>query len=211
MRLEMSELDVKDRILQQACPTVIAPKYSPLPEIEGGYRYLMAKDGLWIEAKKPWGHFRLPLWLAPRPTAYGIVDAVFRLLDGPFPAGLIRECIEEATNDACNNKEWAGWIIWSESRGYEHRPLDVLDSSISHIRSDLRSALSEEEHLALDLHSHPFGMDRFSRTDDEDDAGGVYFSGVISFHEGMKPKLTTRLCIEGHYFYDLGDYYAALS
>jgi len=207
----MTDLNVKDRILQQACPTIIVPKYSALPEVGKGYRYLMAKDGLWIEAKKPWGHFRLPLWVTPRPTAYGLVDTIFRLTDGPIPVELIRECIEEATDDARDKKEWAGWIIWSESRGYEHRSLDVLDSSISHIRSDLRSALSKEEHLVLDQHSHPFGMDRFSPTDDEDDAGGVYFSGVISFHDGMQPRLTTRLCIEGHFFYELGDHYAALS
>lgn len=56
-------MNPKDEILQRHLPTVMAPRFEPLPALKAGEtRLVMAKDGLWIEAEGGFGHFRRPLW-----------------------------------------------------------------------------------------------------------------------------------------------------
>ncbi|OGP24989.1 MAG: hypothetical protein A2X99_02280 [Deltaproteobacteria bacterium GWB2_55_19] len=58
--------DLKDRILQSMCPTVMVPAYSELEPLgKAGYRYLMARDGLFVEGKTAWGIFGCPSGPAP--------------------------------------------------------------------------------------------------------------------------------------------------
>lgn len=199
----------KDRLIQELCPTVMVPVYSHLPELKSGYRYLMADSGLWIEALPPWGHFRLPLWQSPRPLPYGAVDEVMHVRGGRIPGDVINECVERAAVNALKGIEWAGWIAWSEGGGYEYIPLPALYESLTKVRY-AAPRFPEGSHLVLDLHSHPFEMDRFSAVDDLDDSGGTRFSGVISFDGSMLPRVTVRLCIEGHFF-DTGGKYETFS
>lgn len=191
-------MDIKDRIIQEACPVVMVPRYSELPAIEGGYRYLMAFDGLWVEAKVPWGHFRLPLWKSLRPLPYGEAEYIYRLESGQLPLSLLDRSIEVARDKAKKGLEWAGWIVWGAFDGYrlvEPTVIKESSSSVSYEHPELNGG-----HLVVDLHSHPFDMTAFSRVDDHDDMGGIRFSGVICFDRYMQPNLKVRLCIEGHFF-----------
>lgn len=191
-------MDIKDRIIQEACPVVMAPRFSELPRIEKGYRYLMSAGGLWLETRVPWGHFRLPLWKSPRPLPYGEVDEVFLLDSGSIPMSLLERSIDAARNKAERGLEWAGWVVWDTVDGYRLIEPEVIEESFASVRyryPDLNGA-----HLVMDLHSHPFDMPAFSAVDDRDDTGGIRFSGVISFGAEMKPRLKVRLCIEGHFF-----------
>lgn len=191
-------MDIKDRIIQKSCPVLMAPRYSELPEIERGYRYLMTADGLGLEARVPWGHFRVPLWKSPRPLPYGEAETVFRLESGSMPMSLLERCIDAARNKAEKGLEWAGWVVWDAVDGYRLIEPEVIEesfASVCYICPDLDGA-----HLVMDLHSHPFDMSAFSSVDDRDDMGGIRFAGVISFNADMKPRLKVRLCIEGHFF-----------
>lgn len=191
-------MDIKDRIIQEACPIIMVPRYSELPAIERGYRYLMAADGLWLEARILWGHFRLPLWKSPRLLPYGEVDKVFRLDSGSIPMSLLERCIEAARFKAEKGLEWAGWVVWDAIDGYRLIEPEVIEESFASVR--YRYPKLDGAHLVIDLHSHPFDMTAFSTVDDRDDTGGIRFSGVISFGANMKPRLKVRLCIEGHFF-----------
>lgn len=191
-------MDIKDRIIQEACPVVMAPRFSELPRIEKGYRYLMSADGLWLEARVSWGYFRLPLWKSPRLLPYGEVDKVFSLESGSIPMSLLERCIDAARIKAERGLEWAGWVVWDTVDGYRLIEPEVIEESFASVRyryPDLNGA-----QLVIDLHSHPFDMPAFSAVDDRDDMGGIRFSGVISFGADMRPKLKVRLCIEGHFF-----------
>lgn len=193
-------LDKKDRIMQKACPTVMVPAHSPLPGIAtGNYRFLMAYDGLWIEARTGWGHFRCPLWISPRPLPYGTLESITELTGGSFPTDLIELCRKEAFEKARTRKEWAGWIIWSEDTGYEYLSLEILQETGISIQYRY-PGLPSGTWLAMDLHSHPFDMARFSDTDDHDDRGGIHYSGVFSFDADLRSNLTLRLCLEGFFF-----------
>ena len=196
----ITDLDRKDRILQNGCPTLMVPIYSSLPDLAIGYRrFLMARDGLWLEAKPPWGHFRFPLWFSPGPLPYGRVDSVTVLVSGPVPPELIDLCRNEATRKAKILKEWVGWIVWDEEGGYEYLPLEIIEATEVSIRYKV-PVLPEGTSLVMDFHSHPFSMAHFSGTDDHDDQGGMYYSGIFSFDSGMNSKLTLRLCLEGFFF-----------
>jgi len=192
------DVDVKDRIIQDACPVVMAPRYSELPAVEEGYRYLMAFDGLWVEAKVPWGHFRLPLWKSPRPLPYGEAGYIYRLESGTLPLYLLDRCIEAARIKAERGLEWAGWIVWGAFDGYRLVEPTVIRESSSSVSYEYPELTGD--HLVVDIHSHPFDMSAFSGVDDHDDMGGIRFSGVISFDRYMQPKFNVRLCIEGHFF-----------
>lgn len=191
-------MEIKDRIIQEACPVVMAPRFSELPRIENGYRYLMSADGLWLETRVPWGHFRLPLWKSPRPLPYGEIDEVFSLESGSIPMSLLERSIDAARIKAERGLEWAGWVVWDAVDGYRLIEPEVIEESFASVcyrYTDLNGA-----QLVMDLHSHPFDMPAFSAVDDRDDTGGIRFSGVISFGAEMKPRLKVRLCIEGHFF-----------
>ena len=191
-------MDIKDRLIQEACPVVMAPKFSDLPAIEGRYRYLIASDGLWIEAKVPWGHFRLPLWKSLRLLPYGEAEYIYRLESGQLPLSLLNCCIEAARTKAKMGLEWAGWIVWDPYDGYRLMEPTVIKESSSSVSYEYPELTGD--HLVVDLHSHPFDMSAFSGVDDHDDMGGIRFSGVICFDRNMQPKFNVRLCIEGHFF-----------
>lgn len=193
-------LDKKDRIMQKACPTVMVPAHSPLPGITpGSYRFLMASDGLWIEALAGWGHFRYPLWISQRPLPYGPLESMTELTAGAVPTGLIELCRKEALEKARFRKEWAGWIVWREDAGYEYLPLEILQETGISVQYRF-PVLPSGTWLAMDLHSHPFDMAHFSDTDDHDDRGGIHYSGVFSFDADLRSNLTLRLCLEGFFF-----------
>lgn len=194
--------DSKDSLLQSLSPTIMVPKYSPLSEIPAAqrYRFLMANDGLWIESKPGFGHFRNKLWDSPRPLPYGEVSPV-EIVEGDIAEieELIETAAQQAREFARDRKEWAGWIVWSRERGCRIPPLDITDVSCETVKFN-RPALSSGEYLVLDLHSHPFEMDFFSAVDDRDDLGAIKYAGVFSFDKELKAKLSLRLCVEGFYF-----------
>ncbi len=190
-------MDTKDQILQELCPTIMVPRFSELPELSRGRRYLMDKHGLWIEARQEWGHFRFPLWESPVPMPYGMVYEIFDM--ERIPDHLIYECIKLAQVKAVDRKEWAGWITWDSIMGYEYMPLDITCESTERVEFN-HPKLSDGTYMVMDIHSHPFDMPHFSTTDDHDDIGGVYIAGVISFNADFEPVLTKRLCVEGYFF-----------
>lgn len=200
----------KDMLLQQECPTVMVPKYSPLGNIVNGHRYLMAEDGLWIEARPAWGHIRLPLWKSPRTLPYGVVAEFIALEGGAMPRELLLNCVVMAKKAAENFLEWGGWIVWNKQSGYSYLCFSKSSASFSSLRFSYPE-LPEGTHLVMDIHSHPFDMPAFSKVDDHDDAGGIRFSGVISFDREKKPNLKVRLCVEGHFFEKEEFYEEALS
>ena len=199
VRNDESPPEPKDRILQNLFPTVMVPVYTELSEIQSGsVRFLMAQNGLWLEGKAPWGHFRYPLWISPRPLPYGKIKPVTLLSGGPVPPELIEICREEASEKAGQGKEWAGWIVWSQRSGYQYLPLKILEESGISVRYR-RPELPEGTYLLMDLHSHPFDLPTFSHTDDQDDLGGIHYSGLFSFDSDHQSKLTLRLCVEGFF------------
>ena len=47
-------IDPRDAALQRTCPTVAAPRFGTLPEMENGQRVVVAANGVFIQVKLDW-------------------------------------------------------------------------------------------------------------------------------------------------------------
>ncbi len=193
-----------DSILQEKCPTIMAPKFKKLPEIvgPGNYRFIMAQDGLYIDVYAGWGRFRERIWKSERSLPYGEILRTNELFGGKFPENIIKDAVVQSVVSARRNEEWAGWLTWNETDGYHLFSPDVIKAGSDRVSYHWPS-LPDKTFLVLDLHSHPMDYKHFSTKDDYDDQGGVRYSGVISMKVEKEKILITvnsRLCLEGFFF-----------
>ena len=204
------DTNLKDRLIQERFPTIMAPRYedlSPCPLHQT--RLLMARGGLYIDTLQPFGAFRRCLWFADRDLPYGEVEEVDEfsgILKDPQVTAIFENCIlPQAAEYADDNREWAGWIVWTKEEGYSYLPLD-FEASAASVFIRQRPVLPEDTHLVIDVHSHGTMKAFFSSTDDVDDSGGVRLSVVLgsySRNEGRHNFLyKCRAVVEG-FFFDL--------
>ncbi|MGD0237645.1 MAG: PRTRC system protein A [Syntrophorhabdales bacterium] len=202
-------MNTKDQLIQQRFPTIMVPRYEELsPCLLHGTRLLVAKGGLYLETAQPFGRFRRRLWDASdRELPYGEVEEVdefAEILTHPAVMAIFEETIlPEAARYADDNREWAGWIVWTNDEGYAYMPLD-FEASAARVLIKKRPALPEGTCLAIDVHSHGVMKPFFSSTDDFDDSGGVRVSVVLGGYaedEGRHNFLyKVRAIVEGFFF-----------
>ncbi len=196
-------MDQLDELIQKFFPTVIVPKYSPLPELEvRKTRFLMASGGLYIETRQPWCSGAWQVYQSPRPLPYGDFeeyDDFLPILNDSLDI-LALEIIPAAAKYAEQGLEWAGWIVW-EDGNLRYMPLEFEATAVkAHVQ---RPDLPEGCHLAIDVHSHHTMRPLFSEDDDTDDKGGVRISLVLGSYnkkEKMSFKSLFRYCVEGFFF-----------
>ena len=177
-------MNKKDILLQLRMPTVMAPRFEPLePCPMGMTRLLMAEAGLYLESAQPWGVFREIIWESPRLLPYGPVepqDGFAAALRKSFPEW--RDIVPAATRAAEVDKEWAGWIVWREDRGFFYWPVGHKATPVS---ADYDEKLPDGTCLVADIHSHGRLDAYFSENDDQDDALG----GSTVTAEGVKMSI----------------------
>lgn len=164
----MHELDM---ILQEACPTLMVPKYGKLePLSESGYRYLSASDGLWIEVKRPWLSLVWPVAQQNEfAMPYGSLEKKIQLSFDKISKELTDLFLADAT--AALPNEFGGWLIWDKiEQILKYQPLKSIEAGPDHLKVE-RIDLADHESLAVDLHSHGYGNAFFSPIDDVDDLG----------------------------------------
>jgi PRTRC genetic system protein A len=202
--------NLKDRLIQERFPTIMVPRYEALPTCPlHQTRLLMARGGLYIDTFQPFGSFRRCLWFADRDLPYGEVEEVDDfsgiLKDSQVTAIFENSILPQAAEYADDNREWAGWIVWSKEEGYSYLPLD-FEASAASVFIRQRPVLPEGTHLVIDVHSHGMMKAFFSSTDDVDDSGGVRLSVVLGSYcrnEGRHNFLyKCRAVLEG-FFFDL--------
>ena len=204
------DTNLKDRLIQERFPTIMAPRYEALPPCPlHQTRLLMARGGLYIDTLQSFGAFRRCLWFADRDLPYGEVaeaNEFSAILKDPEVTTIFENYIlPQAVEYAENNREWAGWIVWTKGEGYSYLPLD-FEATAASVFIGQRPVLLEDTHLAIDVHSHGRMGAFFSSTDDVDDSGGVRLSivlGSYSKDEGRHNFLYKyRAVVEG-FFFDL--------
>lgn len=186
-----------DQTLQNACPTIMVPKYEPLdPLSTPGHRYLAASDGLWVEIYRPWLHC---IWPIARQTEmampYGELKKKVTLAFGSIPKELYNRFISDAV-DAFPD-EHAAWLVWNNlTKNLEYKPLKLLWVTSSKLKI-IRPDLADHELLAVDLHSHGEHPASFSAVDDADDCDEVKLSYVVGDLHLDPHSEVCRLCIGG--------------
>lgn len=191
-----------DAALTRAAPVAIVPVHCEFePLLENGHRFLMAADGVYLEARRPWLHIiqRLAEQKAVR-MPYGAIEPKVEFAFGKVGAALaeLREFGEVARLKS--PIEAAASLIWNdESREFALRyPLLIGEPTGSHVQYQ-QIELGEHESLAIDLHSHGLHPAIFSGTDDIDDAGSVKIAGVFGNLDLGLPTVAFRLCVLGLY------------
>lgn len=199
-----AKTDARDTLLQQTCPTVMAPKFGAFaPLMENGHRFLVASSGLWLELRRPWFYLRYPVCEEPRVALpYGEIEieTAFAFDLDTDAAPLLARFVEEA-RDALP-AEHAAWIIWNDvTRALEYRPCIAIAAGAGGIEYH-RPKLEEHESLAIDVHSHGGIEAFFSNTDDEDDLGEVKIAVVFGKLDGPDFAMTKRICALGLFLED---------
>lgn len=202
------ETNLKDRLIQERFPTIMAPRYEPLSECPlYETRLIMARGGLYLETSQPFGAFLQCLWFADRELPYGEVtekDEFSAILRDPRVRDIFeKHILPGAAEYANDNREWAGWIVWNKEEGYSYLPLNFEASAASVVISQ-RPVLPEGTHLAVDIHSHGCMRAFFSSTDDADESGGVRLSVVLGGYSVNEERhdflYKCRVAVEGFFF-----------
>lgn len=198
----------KDLLLQSHLPTLMVPRFEALPSLlENHSRLLMAKDGLWIEAKTAWGAFIKRIFESPRPLPYGSIKEKTTLLSGPIPMRFLARFVTQADESGQEGLETAAWIVWSAVQGWQYLELELLAQNVGSVMFRWPE-LDPETSLVLDMHSHGRGPAFFSKTDDLSDQGTAHFSLVVGNCRTGRPftelDMAFRLCLSG-FFFDYGE------
>ena len=191
-------IDPRDAALRHACPTLSAPRFGVLPEMDNGQRVIVAVNGLFVQVKLDWldAIVRLADIAPVPPLPYGLLTERIRFSFGVIPVPLLDAFIDAGRAGLPN--EVAGGLIYSCKTGrLRLQVYDVLHGSPSGI--DYRMpTLDDDESIAVDLHTH--GCDRafWSSTDNRDDQG-VKVAGVFGNLHRKTPSAAFRLAINGYY------------
>lgn len=187
--------DPIDRALLLQNPVLPMPHRGHLPKLEPGERrYVIARDGLYVQAKTL--ALEVCVALAHTPALpFGPLESKLTLAGGL----LSRECFKRMCSEAAaqSPQEWAALVHWDiEHQCYEFNTVASLHHSEAHFAYD--SASREESRLVLDVHSHGSGPAFFSATDDASDRYGVYFATVLGRCDAPEHiEVRTRLVIDG--------------
>jgi len=187
-----------DIALQTACPTVMVPMYGELAPFEKtGHRLLSARDGLWLEVRRPWMHLIWPIAQTDFPMPYGQVEKKVELAFGKIPMELITRFATDAK--AALPNEFGAWLIWDDqAKELRYRAMRSIAAGPAHLEAQ-RPDLEEHESFAVNLHSHARIQAHFSTEDNNDDRNEVKISGVIGSLHTDQPTAVFRICTGGKF------------
>jgi PRTRC genetic system protein A len=194
------ELLLLDTALLAAAPVAVVPANSAFfPLQDNGHRFLLAADGIYLEARRPWLHFihRLAPITGVR-IPYGALAPKVEFAFGRLGVAMAQLQEFALHASAAAPIEAAGSVIWNSGSG-EWRieyPKLIGEASVAHIQFQ-QVELGADDHLIIDLHSHGNGPAFFSTTDDADDAGSVKVAGVYGSLDQTPATVHFRLCVLG--------------
>ncbi|WP_440986301.1 PRTRC system protein A (plasmid) [Xanthomonas sontii] len=176
-----------------ACPVIcVAPRTAHVILREPGRRWIVAADGLYLEARSLAVHVMHRV--AAIASAYGEAKSFQRTINGRVPQALFDRCVDLAV--AAGESETAALIHWDPATGdYELSTPDIISVGAAHVtyRDE-----SKDDLLVCDFHSHGHLPGFFSSTDDESDLSriGPYFALVAGKCQSRETlEVCTRMCL----------------
>lgn len=187
--------DPRDFVIEQATPVLPAPRYGTLPPVaEGMHRFIMASNGVFVEARSAALSLCLPVSDPVPGIPYGAAEAHLTLQAGAIPPTAWSDLAHRAAATAPD--EWAGAVCLAADGGYEVVEPVVESRGRGHVR--WRTESIDESRMLIDVHSHGDGQAYHSAMDDRSDRrGGIFLSGVIGRSRSSKPTLALRACVHG--------------
>lgn len=198
-----SYLTGPDRAILGQMPALMVPALGELPACEVGQRrFLLASDGVYVEARTPSLHVRAPISETSLP--FGHVEPCCELTGGLMPAALGQALVDAALEAFPN--ETASLVIYRPSLGrYALNRPDIASASVAHVKLD-HWADVDDHHLAVDVHTHGKLVPYFSSTDDASDRSihEPHISLVFGHCCEGDVSVTGRICV-GNYLVPLAD------
>lgn len=191
-------MDPRDVALQSTCPVVTMPRYGLLPDMPNGQRVIVAANGVFVQIKLDWLDCvqRLMPCLPGMPLPYGQVQERVTFSFGVLPIRLIEAFVEHGRR-ALPNEAAAALVYSRRTRGLRLVLCEALRSSPARIDYRL-PALTDDETVAVDLHTHGYGAPFWSSADDRDDQG-IKVAGVFGCLHHERPSAEFRLVLNGMY------------
>lgn len=177
-------------------PVLLMPFEGALPPLtQGPRRYVLASDGLYVQAKTRVLKVTVPL---ARVTGlpFGPLAPSVELAGGPIPFSFFEQIEEAALHHHPN--EWSAFIHWDEEHGeYALTVPRTRSRSGSHIAYDTDAV--DPERLVLDVHTHGAFSAYFSPVDDASNLFGLYFASVLGCCGNAETlEVVSRLVIDQH-------------
>lgn len=195
-------MDARDLALQASCPVLAAPRFGTLSPMTNGQRIIVAANGVFVQVKLDWLDCiqRLAPAVAGFPLPFGEVQERMVFAFGRLPIQLIEQFLAAARERLPD--ESAGALVYARGSGSGSGSLRLVlhppvSASPGHITYDV-PALSEDETLAVDLHTHGRLPAFWSATDDRDDRG-IKIAGVFGHLHCEQPSAEFRLVLNGLY------------
>lgn len=190
-----------DAALLAAAPTVVAPAHCAFaPLQENGHRFVLARDGIYLEARRPWLHFIQRIAAVTGVAIpYGAIEPKMDMAFGKLGSALAQLQEFAVLARAASPVEAAASVLWNSTkntwRTVVPETISATPGSISYKQVEPEA----DEHLVIDLHSHGRLDAFFSETDNADDAGSVKIAGVYGHLDTDSPTLAFRICVLGLY------------
>lgn len=174
----MQTLSDKDRVLFEATPMLMAPRFGVLPELAIGTRRLIsASDGVYLEVRSKALHICRRIAEVRMP--YGDIVPFTKLAYGIVPNAILSQAYRYAAENA--HVEVAACLMLDHAnQSYQWHYPQVISSDSGHIR--YQDAINDDE-LVIDFHSHAAHPAFFSAQDDQSDLSrpGPYIA-VVAGH-----------------------------
>lgn len=181
-----------DLMLQAHAPIVTVPVYGEFEELnKTGHRFLLARDGLWLEARNPWVYVRWPIAQCRKvPIPAGELAKSVVLAFDRAPADLLNRFILMA-RDACPN-EIGAVVVWNEDHDeFELVATRTIKAGIGHLKYE-RQETADREHVVMDLHSHGPLKAYFSKVDVADTGSEVVIAVVVG---NLEKAVEVKVCL----------------
>jgi PRTRC genetic system protein A len=191
-------MNILDMTLQRSFPTVMVPRNEPVAEMQtAGERLLIAENGVFIEIRRPWISLvrKIAEFSIRTAIPYGRVTLTTRLMCDTIPPDLVGSFGEMARK--AHPRETGAWIVWSPStQAFRLAPVGIVTQTAGSLKYE-PPALSCDEVLVMDCHSHGRHPAYFSSTDNDDDRHDVKMALVIGNCDRINPSIAVRLCAKG--------------
>jgi len=194
--------DQRDIAIATATPILPAPRFGKLEPVPiGQYRYVMAANGIFVQARTPVLDISLRFQDVAMRVPYGQMKEEVRFTRGVIPESLKEQIYEASCRVAPN--EWAGLICFNFKSG-QYELIEPEADTRSPVRVQYKRDSFNEKGVIVDLHSHgtsPLGQRGFSATDDRDDEYGIYLACVLGKCTSPQDiEIRTRIVIHGMFY-----------
>lgn len=185
-----------DRVLMSHTPAEMVPLHGEFVALERvGHRFLIANDGLWIEARREWIHAIWPLARQrhvsmPFGTLSATVDVAF--------ARIPEDCMRQFADDArkAYPLEVGAVVLWQASTGrLRYHLCQTIAAGEDHLQE--KWPTEEGWEVVGDLHSHGKHHAFFSAKDRRDMGSQVLIAGVLGCLDRPDPDIALALFICG--------------